>query len=656
MATVYKTWPNDQHWSWSTGISLGTNEYISSVSISGPGFQDNTMDGCTLYFGGVQIAVVSAGYIGTVSGYASGKITSTGITCNRGEFSWRGQVTITYTVASSAVSRTISKTVSPSGAGSFTVKNGSTEVSSAVKNTTISLNASANSGYVFKNWTTSPANLPSSSTSSSTSFTMPDQNVSVTANYYKLSTGSLSTKSLTGGGTVTLTITTQSSSYKHYYNLSFGSGMATGDVLVSAGTTSVTISVPLNWSAQIPNATSKSGGTLTLKTYDGTKNVGSTSITGITYNVPASVKPSMGTITPSIVRTIDNVTYADIGEIYAQNHCGVRVQASASGQQNATITSLTIKVGSYSGNRYNRTITGSTSSLSDDWTSGLLKTSGTNTITVTATDSRGRTNSASVDITVSAYAKPSGSLRVWRVDSNGDEDDMGDYGKYELTKTYSQIGNNSLTWTLAVSGNSASSPGDTDDLLPNNQLEFSETSEYTVTLTLADGLETTVITATLPSARFVMAFDSTGNKIGVMRFPNKAIPTGKERTLEISDETQIYYGNIPVDLEYGQENLTLETGFTANEAYVTKYGKIAIITVNTLTASSTGSSWVKVTDLPTGIVPKAMQYGYFSNDTDYDALTGGPMFQVRLLTTGSMEVYKPQSGKKMWGSVTFICE
>lgn len=652
MATVYKTWPNDQHWSWSTGISLGTNEYISSVSISGPGFQDNTMDGCTLYFGGVQIAVVSAGYVGTVSGYASGKITSTGITCNRGEFSWRGQVTITYTVASSAVSRTISKTNSPSAGGSFTTKVNGSNVTSATKNTTVAVAATASSGYVFKSWTTSPASLISASTTASTSFTMPDQNVTITANWYKLSTGTLSTKSITGGGTVTLTITAQSSSYKHYYNLSFGSGMATGDVLVNAGTTSVTISVPMNWSAQIPNATSKSGGTLTLKTYDGSKNVGSTTITGITYNVPASVKPSMGTITPSIVRTIDNVTYADIGEIYAQNHCGVRVQASASGQQSATITSLSVKIGNYSGNKYNKTVT--TGSV--DFTSGLLGTSGTNTITVTATDSRGRTNSASVNITVEAYAKPSGSLRVWRVDSNGDPDDMGDYGKYELTKTYSQIGNNSMTWTLTAAGNSASSPGDTDDLLPNNRLEFSETSEYTVTLTLTDGLETTVITATLPSARFVMAFDSTGNKIGIMRFPNKTIPTGKERTLEISDETQIYYGNTPVDLEYGQENLTLETGFTANEAYVTKYGKIAIITVNTLTASSTGSSWVKVTDLPTGIVPKAMQYGYFSNDTDYDALTGGPMFQVRMLTTGSMEVYKPQSGKKMWGSVTFICE
>ena len=64
-----------------------------------------------------------------------------------------------------------------------------------------------------------------------------------------------------------------------------------------------------------------------------------------------------------------------------------------------------------------------------------------------------------------------------------------------------------------------------------------------MTLTLADGLETTVITARIPSARFVLAFDSSGNKIGVMKFPNKAIPTGKARTFEFSDDTQIYIGN-----------------------------------------------------------------------------------------------------------------
>ena len=108
---------------------------------------------------------------------------------------------------------------------------------------------------------------------------------------------------------------------------------------------------------------------------------------------------------------------------------------------------------------------------------------------------------------------------------------------------YSQIGTNSMSWTLAVNGSSASSPADTGDLLPENRLELTETQEFPVTLTLVDGLETTVITAKLPSARYVLAFDATGNKIGVMKFPNKTIPSGKNRTFEFSADTQIYIGD-----------------------------------------------------------------------------------------------------------------
>ena len=539
MATVYKTWPSSQRNNWDTGISIPSGYYISSFSISGTGWQDNTQDGCTLYIGGVQLATVAAGYSGTVSGTATGRITGTTITCNRNEFGFWSEVTINYTLTASTVSRTISKANSPTGGGSFTTKVNGSNVTSAVKNTTVNISATANSGYVFKNWTSSPANLVSASTTATTTFKMPDQNVTITANWWKLSTGTLSTTSITGGGTVTLTITAQNTSLSHKYELNCGTNMTTGEVDVAAGTTSVTINVPLNWSAQIPSATSKTGGTLTLKTYNGTTLLGSTTISNITYNVPASVKPTMGTVTATIARTIDGTTYEDIGEIYAQNHCGVRIQASASGEQSATISSLAVSIGGYSGNKYNKTVlTGSV-----DFTSGLLGTAGETVITVTATDSRGRTNSATETITVTEYTAPSGSLQAWRVDANGDADDMGTYGKYSLTKQYSNIGNNSLTWTIAVGSDSESSPADTGNLLPSDRKSLSQQQEYTVTLTLSDGLETTVITAKVPSARFVLAFDSTGNKIGVMKFPNQTIPSGKARTFEFSDDTQIYIGN-----------------------------------------------------------------------------------------------------------------
>ena len=174
---------------------------------------------------------------------------------------------------------------------------------------------------------------------------------------------------------------------------------------------------------------------------------------------------------------------------------------------------------------------------------GVLSAAGTNVITVTATDSRGRVTVQTAQITVESYSAPSGSLAVKRVNNARADDEMGVYGMYELTKRFSEIGTNTLAWTLAVGSNSVSSPAASGDLLPDDRLEFSQTQEYTVTLTLVDGLETTVITAQLMSARFILAFDASGNKIGVMKYPNKSIPTGKRRTFEFSEDTQIYIGN-----------------------------------------------------------------------------------------------------------------
>lgn len=540
MATITKTYPNDQHNNWATGISIPTGYYISSISIScASGFQDNTMDGCALYIGGVQLATIPAGHLGPVSGTASGTITGTTITCNRNEFSFRAEVTITYSLASYAVPRNISRAVNPAGAGSIATKKNGSAVNQAYAGDTITVEHSQSTGYAFRRWITSPANLISGS-----SFRMPDQNVSVTGDYWRLSRGTLSKTSFEGGETILLTIDMQYPALSHQYNLWMQTGMSTGWQSVAAGVTMANIAIPESWSALIPGQSSVTGGVLELRTYYGSTLIGSTQITGLTYNVQSSAVPTIDTLTVSIARTVDGTTYANIGEIYVQNHCGVRIQASATGAMDgetviSTVESLRVQVGSTGGSKFDKTVL--TDSI--DFTSGLLGISGPVTITVTATDDRGRTTTETRTITVVAYTAPSGSLQAWRVDSSHNPDDMGEYGEYALTKQYSQIGNNTLTWTLAIGGDSASSPADTGDLLPGNRKTLSQQQEYTATLTLADGLETTVITARIPSARFILAFDSSGNKIGVMKFPNKNIPSGKARTFEFSDDTQIYIGN-----------------------------------------------------------------------------------------------------------------
>lgn len=436
---------------------------------------------------------------------------------------------VTITANFTKINYTISKAASPSAGGTVT-----TSANTATMGTTVTLSQTTNSGYYFNGWSSSP-----SLTISNNSFTMPASNVSITANYLKRSTASISKTSMTGGENITLTISPDKSTYSHKYNLSFGTNMETGWVNVAAGTTSVSVAVQASWSNYIPNAASKTGGTMTVKTYSGSTEIGSYTISSLTFNVPASAKPSIGTITKSVARTIGGTTYANVGDIYVQNKCGVRVQTSASTSYSATISSLTVSLNGYSGSNHSKTV----SSGSIDFTTGLLTISGTQTITVTATDSRNRTTTATTTISVSAYNAPGGTLSAWRVDSSGNTDAFGTYAKYALTTSYSAVGSNSLTVTLTSQGSSKTGPASTGDILPGSRQTFNVQQEYTITLTLTDAFGTVTITSKVPSARFIMYVDANGTRMGVMKAASKTIPSGKDSTFEISGNTQVYIGD-----------------------------------------------------------------------------------------------------------------
>lgn len=443
---------------------------------------------------------------------------------------------ITITATFSKVSYGITRQASPSGGGTVTTKKSGTSVNSANYGDTIAVSQTPATGYYFNGWTTSPANLISSG-----QFTMPAQAVTVTANYLKRSTASLASSALTGGSTVRLTISPDKSAYSHKYRLYFASGMDTGWVNVAAGTTAVDISIPSNWSNQIPNDTQKTGGWLQVDTYSGSTNIGSYTISSLTFNVPASAVPGIGTITNSIVRG----TFANVGEYYVQNKSYVRTQTTASGAAGSSITSLKVQIGGYTGSNYVKTV----SAASIDFTSGLLTIAGSTTITVTATDSRGRTVTKTATITVTAYAKPSGSIDVWRVDGMGVPSAMGDYAKYSLTANYTNVGTNTLTKTLKSQNTTASSPPDTGDILPGTggRQTFSLTAEYTIELTLADAFETVTITAKLPTGQYIWYADETGTHLAFMKAATKTTPAGKAGTIEFPDNFQIYIGDTTLE-------------------------------------------------------------------------------------------------------------
>ena len=471
------------------------------------------------------------------AGYSAGTPSATGITfTNAGTNKWTFTMpaaAVAVSISFSKITYTISKVVSPSGAGTVTV------AATGQVGDQISVSQTPATGYYFNGWTFNPAG-PSVSGGK---FTMPANNVTVTANYLKRSTATLSVSSMTDGNVVTLTIVPDKTTYSHKYKLSFGTNMETALTNVEAGTTSVQITIPSgannSWARQIPNATQKTGGTLVVETYSGSTKIGEYTITGLTYNVPSTANPTIGTITTSIVRTVGGTTYANVGNVYVQSKCAVRTQASASGALGSTISKIELSMSGYTAAAYKSTV----NSGSIDFTSGLLTVSGSCTITLKATDSRGRTVTSTTTITVSAYNRPSGTLTVRRVNNGGTVDPLGTYATYELTKSYTQVGNNSLAWSLTSQGSTANSPAASGNILPSSRQSFSQTQEYTIRLTLTDSFETVHIDVTLPTAQFMIYVNANGDRIAFMKATNESLDkNGKNGTIEFSANHQMYIG------------------------------------------------------------------------------------------------------------------
>ena len=479
------------------------------------------------------------------TGYSANTPTASGITftsagTNKWSFTMPASA-VTVSCTFSKINYTITKVVSPAGAGTIT-----TSKTTANYNDSITISQTPAAGYYFSGWTISP-NI----TISGGAFTMPAQNVTLTANYLKRSTATLSSTSMTGNGTVTLTIVPDKTTYSHKYKLSFGTNMETSLTTVAAGTTSVNISVPDSWSNYIPSAETKTGGTLLLETYNGSTKIGEYTIGSLTYNVRSTAVPSIGTITTSIIRTVGGTTYANVGDIYVQGKCAVRIQTTGSGALSSTVTKMETSISGYTADAYKNTV----NTASVDFTSGLLTVSGTATITVRVTDSRGRTATKTATISVTAYNSPNGSLTVQRVDSSRNVDPAGEYATYSLTKSYSAVGNNTLAWSITSQNSTASSPADSGDLLPNSRQSFSQTSEYTIRLTLQDSFETVHIDVKLPTARFFIFCNGAGDRLGFMTATNESLSkNGKDVVIQFPANAQIYIGNTTLEAYIAQHS------------------------------------------------------------------------------------------------------
>ena len=344
------------------------------------------------------------------------------------------------------------------------------------------------------------------------------------------------------GATLSGTITPSSSAFNHKVYLKTGS-TTRSTISLAVGTKTFSDVIEHSW---FPSSTS---GTLTvvLETYNGTTLVASTS-KSVTANVPTSITPSVSTLTATVVD--------GKGGYYVQNKSKVTLTATATAGIGASIKSYV-----FSGT--NMSASGTVASA----TSSVLQYSGTKTYTVTVTDTRGRTASKNVSITVQPYAAPTiSSISVQRCTSNGTIDENGTYAYVTVNSSYSTL-NGANTRTVVLTNN-VNSTATTVQATTNTSGSWSGVygsgfavgTTYTITATIKD-----------------TAYSATATKSSTLKAASRPINinwNGKGVSIGAMSTKQAFEVSMPAEFNdtlIAKSNLTVNGNMTLNGAF-THYG------------------------------------------------------------------------------------
>lgn len=238
------------------------------------------------------------------------------------------------------------------------------------------------------------------------------------------------------GDNLTVNISRKSSSFTHSVYHDFVAG--TWTLVASNVDTSYTFQTPLEWLNRIPNSVG-SAGRILVRTWNGGSIVGD-KIYNFNANAKNTVVPTFTSVTASAVNPF--------GSLYLQGKSSIKLTINgASGVYGSTIKTYSISGGdySYSGDK-------------NTYTTGVVDKSGDITFTATITDSRGRTASKTVKVTVTAYTLPTLTFETYRCDSSGTKDIIkGTYIYVKPTFTYCVITGNAIkTKSIKINNTSKS--------------------------------------------------------------------------------------------------------------------------------------------------------------------------------------------------------
>lgn len=339
------------------------------------------------------------------------------------------------------------------------------------------------------------------------------------------------------GNACSIKWTPNASTFKYKVKFSLGSWNYTTPSFISPASTSEytydDYTLPLEVANQLPNATT---GTMTayLYTYNssGTQ-IGSTASKTFTVTVPSSIKPSISSVSATLV---NSNTIINGWGVAVAGYTKVKVSASASGSYSSTISSFDITGG------YATTQTGT--SLA--YTGGVISSSGSKTFTVVAKDSRGRSSDSksATAITFYAYSKPTvSSFTVARSSSNA---------KKVVVKanwTFSSVNSkNAATATLYYKKSSNTSWTTYGTITKNTNVtltnDFEETSSYNFKVVVTDSLSNSAQEeGFISTIEVTMDFRAGGKGLGIGKI-------AETDNLEIAFDT-IFMGNVYIQNDDG---------------------------------------------------------------------------------------------------------
>lgn len=298
--------------------------------------------------------------------------------------------------------------------------------------------------------------------------------------------------------TITIHMNRNSSSFSHTVRYAWYNKSGT---IASNVTNNCSWKIPLDFANNIPNSTS-GWGTIYVDTYSGSTLIGTKSVT-FTTTVPSNILPSINAINLS-----DATNLSDIYGGFIKTKSKAYISVNASGSYSSTISSYSISV---NGTTYN----------SKSATTDVLKNAGTNTISVTVIDSRGRTAKSSKSFNVLDYNAPIlAEFSNNRCDEDGTINDNGENIKTTVKWSSTNL-NNKNTLTLYVYSKKKADDSWENPIISSSNNSGTEsvvfsadgTSSYDIKLVISDQFNSATYTREVGTTYRLINFRNTGEGI-----------------------------------------------------------------------------------------------------------------------------------------------